>query len=94
MHSRLVCDAIPVRQLNPSVSPELEAIIAKAMQRDPNRRYTSARELSFDLTHPGKISVELPREIEARSKKVLFYSALAAIPGSILGLLLYVARHQ
>ena len=95
MNARLVSEAIPVRQLNPKVSPELEGIIAWAMQRDPGERYASARELSFDLTHPGQTKVvEFPRESQARSKKLLFYSALAAIPGSILGLLLYVAGHQ
>ena len=95
MNARLVSEAIPVRQLNPKVSPELEGIIARAMQRDPGERYASERELSFDLTHPGQTKVvEFPRESQARSKKLLFYSALAAIPGSILGLLLYVAGHQ
>ncbi len=95
MNARLVSDAIPVRQLNPSVSPELEAIISRAMARDPGERYADARELSFELTHPGQMKiVELPRKTETRSKRLLFYSALAAIPGSILGLMLYVAEHQ
>jgi eukaryotic-like serine/threonine-protein kinase len=95
MNARLVSDAIPVRQLNPAVSHELEGVIARAMQRDPGQRYASARELSFDLTHPGQGKiVEFPRENEARSKKLLLYSALAAIPGCILGLMLYVAGHQ
>jgi serine/threonine protein kinase len=96
MNARLVSDAIPVRQLNPAVSPELEAIIATAMQRDPGQRYTGVREFSFELIHPGQTKIiELrPRASEAKSKKLLLYSALAAIPGSILGLMLYVAGHQ
>jgi hypothetical protein len=81
--------------LNPSVSPELEAIIARAMRRDPAERYTSAREFGFDLTHPGQmVALESREEPQPKSRKLLFYSAVAAIPGSILGLLLYAAGHQ
>lgn len=95
MNARLVSDATPVRELNPEISPELEAIIARAMERDPNRRYLSAREFSFDLLHPTQMRViEYPRERETGANKLLLYSGLAVIPFSILGLLLYVAGHQ
>ena len=95
MNARLVSDADPVRQLNPDISRELEIIIIRAMERDPNRRYSSAREFSFDLVHPSQARViEFPQKREERSKKLLLYSGLAAIPCSILGLLLYVAGHQ
>ncbi len=36
-------------QLNPQVSPSLERIILKALDKDPERRYQSARELLVDL---------------------------------------------
>jgi serine/threonine protein kinase/Flp pilus assembly protein TadD/TolB-like protein len=39
----------PVRSLNPEVSPELEAIITKAMDKNPALRYQSAGELKVDL---------------------------------------------
>jgi serine/threonine-protein kinase len=38
-----------VRSLNPAISPELETIIRKAMDKDPALRYQSARELKVDL---------------------------------------------
>jgi tetratricopeptide (TPR) repeat protein len=38
-----------VRSLNPAISPDLEAIIRKAMDKDPALRYQSARELKVDL---------------------------------------------
>lgn len=94
MNDRLVSDAIPVRQLNPSVSPELEAIIAKAMRRNPIERYASARDLSFDLLHPAQVDLAQPAPPKPRARRLLFYSALAAIPGSILGLMLYMAGRQ
>jgi serine/threonine-protein kinase len=39
----------PIRQFNPTVTPELERVLAKALARDPLQRYQSARELGQDL---------------------------------------------
>ena len=38
-----------MRSLNPEISPELEAIIRKAMDKDPRLRYQGAREIQVDL---------------------------------------------
>jgi serine/threonine-protein kinase len=92
MNARLVTTATPVRKLNAKVKPEIEAIVTRTMERTPERRYASARELSFDLLHPAQMRI-----IDAkpdRRRKLLLYSGLAAIPCTILGLLLYVAGHQ
>lgn len=42
-------DVIPPRSFNPRVTWELETIILKAMEKDPLRRYQTARELAEDL---------------------------------------------
>ena len=49
LRSILERDPAPVRSLNPVVSPELDTIIRKAMDKDPALRYQSARELKVDL---------------------------------------------
>lgn len=38
-----------IARLNYSIDPELERIIRKCMEKDPNRRYQSAKELEIDL---------------------------------------------
>ncbi len=49
MRKHLTERPVPMRQLNPSVSPSLEFIVSKAMQKDPSRRYPSAAEMRADL---------------------------------------------
>jgi serine/threonine-protein kinase len=100
INQRLRDDPAPVREVAPEVSPALEEILKRALERDPRHRYATAREFAWDLTHQDKVGITA-REVERRSgwgpvsllKRILIYSGLAAIPASIFGLLLYVASH-
>ncbi len=40
---------VPVRQLNPGISPQLETIIEKALEKDRGQRYLTAAELGSEL---------------------------------------------
>lgn len=42
-------DAVPPRQVDPTIPPAVEAVIMRAMEKDPARRYTSAEEMRADL---------------------------------------------
>ena len=49
---RMVRDAVipSLRAINREVPPELDAIVKRALARDPDARYRTARELGQDLT--------------------------------------------
>lgn len=42
-------DPLPIRQLSPTVPPDLEVICLKCLEKDPSKRYASAGELAADL---------------------------------------------
>ena len=99
MNERLLNNPVPPRELEPSVTPELQEIIYRAMERDPRNRYAHAREFAWDLEHQDQVGVAERVELQDwRSKKsqwprrVLNYVLLALVPFVIFGLLLWVAR--
>jgi len=101
MNDRLLNNPEPPRELNPEISPELQEIIYRAMERDPKNRYATAKEFAHDLAHPEQVGVEDREELhnwkQRRSpwlRKVLFYIGLALIPVVVFGLLLWVAKHS
>ncbi len=100
MNDRLLNNPIPPREIDPEISPQLQEIIYRALERDPEKRYASAREFALDLEHPDQVGVAERPELRdwkrRRSpwpRKILFYVMLALIPVIIFALLLYVARH-
>jgi eukaryotic-like serine/threonine-protein kinase len=100
MNDRLLNNPVPPREIDPSISPQLQEIIYRAMERDPAQRYPNAHEMIWDLQHVDQVGVaERPelRDFKVRreplTRKILFYAMLALIPVVIFGLLLWVARH-
>jgi serine/threonine protein kinase len=100
MNSRLVNDPMPPREIDPNITPEMQEIIYRALERDPRNRYASAREFANDLLHPDRVGVadrpemrEWQRQRTRWTRPPLLYGMLAIVPLVILGLLLLVARH-
>ncbi len=101
MNDRLLNYPVPPRELNPRITPQMQEIIYRAIERDPSNRYARARDFASDLEHQDQVGVsedrlELHTWQHRRSplyKKVLFYVLLAMIPVAVFALLLYVAKH-
>ena len=100
MNDRLLNNPVPPRELDPSISPQLQEVIYRALERDPKNRYATAREFLRDLEHLDQVGVadrpELHDWKQRRQpwvRRVAFYVMLVLIPIVIFGLLLLVARH-
>jgi serine/threonine-protein kinase len=99
MNDRLVNDPEPPRTINPDISLEMQEIVFKALERDPDRRYACARECAADLAHPENVKfIDRSERLETKPKRfpllrrALSYAMLAMIPVVIFSLILLVAR--
>jgi len=99
MNSRLLNNPVPPRELNPEITPQLQEIIYRALEREPKNRYASVRELAWDLRHPETVGVADRLELHdwkkqrvASSRKVWLYVALAVLPVAIFVLMLLLSR--
>jgi serine/threonine-protein kinase len=101
MNDRLLNNPIPPRELNPEISPQLQEIIYRALERKSENRYASVREFAHDLRNQAQVGVaERPELRDWRKRrsplgrKILFYIFLALIPVVIFGLLLFIAMQH
>ena len=101
MNDRLLNNPVPPREINPEISPQLQEVIYRAMERDWKNRYARASEFARDLEHLDQVGVAARSELHdwktRRSplpRKIAFYVAMALIPVVVFTLLLWVARHS
>jgi serine/threonine protein kinase len=99
MNDRLLNNPVPPREIDPAISPQLQEIVYRALERDPKNRYATAREFAGDLEHQDQVGVAERPELRdwrkrrtPRGRRVLVYILLALIPAIIFGLLLYFAK--
>jgi serine/threonine-protein kinase len=100
MNDRLLNNPVPPRQIDLQISPQLQEIVYRAIEREPRNRYASAREFANDLRHPEQVGVSERPELHdwkrrrtAWARRVAFYVMLALIPIVVFALLLLLARH-
>jgi serine/threonine-protein kinase len=101
MNDRLLNHPMPPSVAEPSISPQLQEVIYRALERDPKNRYAKASEFSRDLAHLDQVGVEDRVELRDWQKrkshslrKFLYYGGLALIPVAILLLMILVAHHK
>ena len=99
MNERVLHDPRPARKLRAEISPQLQEILNRALERDPRHRYATASEMAWDLEHPDQVGVE---EDERRlslgglrlpgARKLLLYAGLLLVPVVLFVLMLLLAR--
>ena len=100
MNERLLNDVKSPRALNPEISPELEEILYRALEREPRHRYATASEMMWDLEHQEQVAVQPPgvRPVghinkTARSRqKALLYGALVLVPILLFVVMLILSK--
>jgi serine/threonine protein kinase len=101
MNDRLVNDPASAREIDPEISFQMQEILYRAMERNPEDRYASARDLAAALAHPESVKVIDRSARKERKparlpfvKRILSYTMLLIIPVVIFTLLLLVARFK
>ena len=101
MNDRILNHPLPPTVADPSISPQLQEVLYRALERDPQNRYARAQEFAHDLQHLDEVGVEDRVEFRDwskrkshRSRQIVYYTALALIPVVILLLMVLVARHR
>jgi len=99
MNERLLHDPEPACSRRPEISPELNEILNRAMERDPRRRYQTASEMAWDLEHQEQVGVDVgERKPILRSvrrpatRRLMLYAALALVPIAIFVVMVILAR--
>lgn len=101
MNDRLSNNPVPPREVDPTISAQLQEIIYRALERDPRNRYASAHEFAWDLQHQDQLGV--PERVELRdwklrrppwTRRILAYVGLVLVPVVVFGLLFLVAAHK
>jgi serine/threonine protein kinase len=101
MNDRMLNYPTPPSVLDPTISPQLQEVIYRALERDPKNRYPRARDFAHDLQHLDQVGVEERPELHKwRNRRaqlprnILYYSAIALIPVAILLLMMWMAHRH
>ncbi|MGD0957327.1 MAG: hypothetical protein ABR953_10945 [Candidatus Acidiferrales bacterium] len=62
LNQRLLAAPPPPRDIAPEISPQIQEIIYRALEREPSHRYATAREFAWDLEHPDQVGIDEGRE--------------------------------
>lgn len=99
LNERVQNDPKPVRELNSDVSPQLQEILFRALERDPRNRYATAAEMAWELEHQELVGIdEDSRRPSLRSRlglswgKVALYAAIVLVPVALFVVMLLMAH--
>jgi hypothetical protein len=71
MSQRVTTDAPLLRTKRPDLPPQLEAVVWRALRREPAERYPSMAELRHDLEHLDQVSIpEYPPTVTGLKSRI------------------------
>jgi len=101
MNDRLLNYPTPPSVVDPAISPQLQEVLYRALERDPKNLYARAHDFAHDLQHLDEVGVEDRAELRDWQKRkkqlprqILYYSAIALIPVVILLLMVLIAHRH
>ena len=101
MNDRLINHPLPPREAEPSITPQLQEVLYRALERDPKNRYPTAHSFARDLEDLDQVGLAERSELtnwkkrrSATSRKVVYYVGLALIPFVLFLLMMLLARHR
>ena len=101
MNDRLINHPLPPREAEPSISPQLQEVLYRALEREPKNRYPSAHSFALDLEHLDQVGVAQRTELTDWKKrksvtwrKWLGWAGLAAIPFVLFGVMLLLSHRR
>jgi serine/threonine-protein kinase len=99
LNERVLIDPAPARELNQAISPQLQEILSRALERDPRHRYATAAEMAWELEHQELVGVDdnvrrpsLRSRLSLNGKKLAIYAGLALIPVVLFVVMMLLAR--
>ena len=99
MNERVLVDPEPARTLNPEISPALEEVLFRALERDPRHRYATAAEMAWELEHQELVGIDERSRAQASrvrrwrdKKKFTLYAGLVLVPVVLFVVMLLLAR--
>lgn len=97
---RVLHHPVPPREIDPTISPQLQEVIYRALEREPRNRYANAHDFARDLQHLEQVGVadreelrDWKRRRSSPRTKVALYVAMALVPIAIFALIFYFAGH-
>ena len=90
MNSRITGDPLAPRLRNPEIPEELEEIILHAMEREPHRRFPSAKAMKEELDNPESVKMtERHRRLESpKAWKTRWQGARSLVLSVLIGFLI------
>ena len=101
MNDRLLNHPLPPSVADPAITPQLQEVLYRALERDPKNRYAKAHDFAWDLEHLDQVGVEDRAELRDwqkrkshLSRKILYYTALALLPVAVLLIMILLAHRR